>query len=371
MPQSADEGEKSADERESRPGPLFFIKFVRSTNLLNMNCLERLAHSHWAVPIAGFLIQFGQYWSTLVTVDWWSPRATMSVVWFGFLWAATVLLLRIFLCGRKAFAWRCLLGAAVVCSVAAVARGVIWVQSEPRLTLGHEEVGYLIITYAICLLLGSISLMFERERSHEKEIERLKLENLSSRYNALAGQVSPHFFFNALSNLSSLIRRGRREESLDYVSNLSQLFRYVIRCSDASLTTVGEELRFIEAYRRLMGVRFADNYSCTVNVPAGALRKCIPSLSLLPLFENVAKHNTIDSEHPMRMRIDLGTDGELVVSNPVSPKLVQPESNGIGLANLDSRYRLLMGRGIRVERGVDDGVFRVRLPLTDPNKYVR
>lgn len=239
------------------------------------------------------------------------------------------------------------------------------------MTLGYEEFGYLIITYAICLLLGSIVLMIERERSHEKEIERLKLENLSSRYNALAGQVSPHFFFNALSNLSSLIRRGRRDESLDYVGNLSQLFRYVIRCSDTSLTTVAEELRFIAAYSRLMEVRFADNYSCAVDVPDEALGMRIPSLAMLPLFENITKHNTIDSGHPMRIRIGLGNDGDLIVSNRVCPKLVLPESNGIGLANLDSRYRLLLGRGIRVENGSVDGVFRVCLPLLDPKTCMR
>lgn len=97
-----------------------------------MNCLERLTHSRWAVPLAGFVIQIGQYWSTLVTVGWWSPRATMSVVWFCFLWTATVILLRIFLSRRTAFALRCLLGAAVTAAVAAVARSVILLQTAVR-----------------------------------------------------------------------------------------------------------------------------------------------------------------------------------------------------------------------------------------------
>lgn len=234
-----------------------------------MGYLEQAVRSRWAVPMTAFLIQLSQYWNTLVTVTWWSKRATVSVVWFCVLWLATILLLEIFLNRRFPFPVRCLLGTLVIAGVILTAMLVISLQSEkPWLTLGYDEVGYLIITYTICLLIGSIVLMINKERRHEKEIEMLRIENLSSQYNAIANQVSPHFFFNALSNLSSLVRGDKKQESLEYIGNLSGIFRYIIRFKESSLTTLGEELNFINSYKQLMDVRFAESYTCEVDIPA-------------------------------------------------------------------------------------------------------
>ena len=270
---------------------------------------------------------------------------------------------------------RCLLGTLVIAGVILTAMLVISLQSEkPWLTLGYDEVGYLIITYTICLLIGSIVLMINKERRHEKEIEMLRIENLSSQYNAIANQISPHFFFNALSNLSSLVRGDKKQESLEYIGNLSGIFRYIIRFKESSLTTLGEELNFINSYKQLMDVRFAESYTCEVDIPQQALNMRMPSLSLLPLFENIVKHNVIDSEHHMRITISFNDNNELVIANPVYPKLTPPESNGIGLTNLSNRYRLLLGKEIRIEKteGGGDGMFRVFLPMVKMNiKHTR
>lgn len=340
-----------------------------------MGYLEQAVRSRWAVPMTAFLIQLSQYWNTLVTVTWWSKRATVSVVWFCVLWLATILLLEIFLSRRFPFLVRCLMGTLVIAGVILTAMLVITLQSEkPWLTLGYDEVGYLIITYTICLLIGSIVLMINKERRHEKEIEMLRIENLSSQYNAIANQISPHFFFNALSNLSSLVRGDKKQESLEYIGNLSGIFRYIIRFKESSLTPLGEELNFINSYKQLMDVRFAKSYTCEVDIPQQALNMRMPSLSLLPLFENIVKHNIIDSEHHMRITISFNDNNELVIANPVYPKLTPPESNGIGLTNLSNRYRLLLGKEIRIEKaeGGGDGVFRVFLPMVKMNiKHTR
>ena len=293
-----------------------------------MGYLEQAVRSRWAVPMTAFLIQLSQYWNTLVTVTWWSKRATVSVVWFCVLWLATILLLEIFLNRRFPFPVRCLLGTLVIAGVILTAMLVISLQSEkPWLTLGYDEVGYLIITYTICLLIGSIVLMINKERRHEK-----------------------------------------------YIGNLSGIFRYIIRFKESSLTTLGEELNFINSYKQLMDVRFAESYTCEVDIPQQALNMRMPSLSLLPLFENIVKHNVIDSEHHMRITISFNDNNELVIANPVYPKLTPPESNGIGLTNLSNRYRLLLGKEIRIEKteGGGDGMFRVFLPMVKMNiKHTR
>lgn len=339
------------------------------THNTHMGYFKQAVRSRWAVPMAAFLIQLSQYWATLVTIAWWSKRATASVAWFCVLWIATIVMLEIFLNRRISFLLRCLLGAAVIAGVAFTAMAIIYLRSgDAWLSLGYDEIGYLIITYTICLLIGSIVLMINKERQHEKEIEMLRLENLSSQYNAIANQISPHFFFNALSNLSSLIRSDKKQESLEYIGNLSGIFRYIIRFKESSLTTLGEELNFINSYKQLMDVRFARSYTCEIDVPQQALNMRMPSLSLLPLFENIVKHNIIDSEHHMRITIWFNERNELAIANPVFPKLTPPESNGIGLTNLRNRYRLLLGKEIRVEATEGENrMFRVFLPMVEMN----
>lgn len=98
----------------------------------HMGYLEQAVRSRWAVPMTAFLIQLSQYWNTLVTVTWWSKRATVSVVWFCVLWLATILLLEIFLNRRFPFPVRCLLGTLVIAGVILTAMLVISLQSENR-----------------------------------------------------------------------------------------------------------------------------------------------------------------------------------------------------------------------------------------------
>ena len=110
-----------------------------------------------------------------------------------------------------------------------------------------------------------------------------------------------------------------------------------------------------------MQVRFANKLEFNVVVDDTKLDLNIPVLSLLPLLENVTVHNTIDSEHKMVVSIVLNDKNELVISNPIYPKLTPPETNGTGLTNLENRFRLMMNKEIRVT--MTEEVFTVYLPL--------
>jgi len=110
-----------------------------------------------------------------------------------------------------------------------------------------------------------------------------------------------------------------------------------------------------------MVVRFANKLTFTIEVPEDKRNLRIPVLSLLPLVENVTVHNIIDSEHRMDILIRLNERMELVVSNPIYPKLTLPDTNGTGLKNLENRFLLLMNKQIRVES--DEDGFQVYLPL--------
>ena len=209
-------------------------------------------------------------------------------------------------------------------------------------------------------LLGYIYLLYVDQHEKEREIERLQLESLKSRCDALTNQINPHFFFNSLNGISSLVRKGNNPCTLDYVDKLSDIFRYILQSDKKALVSLDEELSFFEAYRYLLEVRYADKLFFDIEIPDEVRHYELPALSLQPLIENAVKHNSITSAQPLTVTIRM-EGSSLVVSNPIRPKLDAEESTGVGLRNLTTRWSMLTGQHIEVSS--EEGVFRVVLPL--------
>lgn len=210
-------------------------------------------------------------------------------------------------------------------------------------------------------LLGHTIMLYREKRKKEKMIEDLTVQNLQSRYDALTNQINPHFFFNSLNGLTSLIRKRNEEITLTYVNKLSDVFRYILQSDKKGLVTLAEELAFVEAFRYMMEVRFANKLEYNVKVDSSKLTARLPVLSILPILDNVVVHNMIDSNHKMVIEIYSNDNNELVIASPIYPKLVTPVTNGTGLKNLESRFLLLMDKPIKV---TDNGsIFSVYLPL--------
>jgi sensor histidine kinase YesM len=218
------------------------------------------------------------------------------------------------------------------------------------------------VVCSICTLIGHISMLNTAQQEKELEIERLKTENLKSRCDALANQINPHFFFNSLGGISSLVRKKDEARTLQYVDELSDIFRYILQSDRKGIVTLREELNFIEAFRYVMEVRFANKLSFCIDVDECEQNVLtLPVLSLLPVVDNVVVHNMIDIDHKMTISIRLNERSELVISNPIYPKSTPPKTNGTGIKNLDSRFALMKNRSIRVEETED--TFTVYLPL--------
>lgn len=210
-------------------------------------------------------------------------------------------------------------------------------------------------------LMGHIVILYTEQRKRELEIEELKVENLQSRYDALTNQINPHFFFNSLNGLTSLIRKQNNEATLTYVNKLSDVFRYILQSDKKGLVSLGEELAFLDAFGYMMEVRFANKLEYRINIDEKLRSYQLPVLSILPLLDNIVVHNRIDSDHKMVIDISFNDKNELVVSNPIYPKLSPAATNGTGLRNLESRFQLLMNKQIKIENKGD--VFNVYLPL--------
>ena len=214
---------------------------------------------------------------------------------------------------------------------------------------------------AVTALYGKIYELIVLQQRIILENERLKTENLRSRYDALISQMNPHFFFNSLNSLSMLVRENKNKDALEYIDRLSDTFRYIIESGRRRVTTLREEIAFLDAYKYLLEMRYAGKLFIEVDVAPEYLDRMLPSLTLQPLVENAVKHNTITCHKPLTITIS-AHDDYLMVGNPIQPKVDDSErGTGMGLKNIASRYRLLTNTDINI---IDDGKsFVVRLPL--------
>lgn len=204
---------------------------------------------------------------------------------------------------------------------------------------------FILLTVLLTMLLLHL---FDKKQEMKLEYEKIKVKQLQSSYNALMGQINPHFFFNSLNGLNSLIRAGEQEKTLEYLEGLSNVFRYILQSNHKTLVSLDEELQFVKAYTYLLGVRYEHKLFFSIQVEETYLRKKLPILSLLPLIENAVKHNVISKRHPLQIQIYTKSDNWLVILNSIRPKMEETVGHGIGLKNLRERYRMLTGRNIQI-----------------------
>lgn len=220
-------------------------------------------------------------------------------------------------------------------------------------------VDFFIIAVLVYLLTRFYYLILKKKEV-ERDNVRLKNEALESRISALNNQINPHFFFNSLNSLYALIAEGEQKKSLDYLSNLSKVFRYILQSEKKTLVHLNEELEFLETYRFMLSVKYEDKLNIQLDISDKYQTFRLPVLALLPLVGNIIKHNEISSRYPMWIKMET-KEGYLVITNPKHPKLDAVEKGGLGLKNLNNRFALLMGQPIVIQD--TEKLFSVRLPL--------
>ena len=236
-------------------------------------------------------------------------------------------------------------------------------ESSPR-----DNIYLVVLTKASFMLVVTALYSYIYTLMHERqkivvENERLKTENLATRYNMLVGQINPHFFFNSLNSLAMLVREKDEERALEYIDQLSYTFRYIIQNGQSELTTLRDEIEFARAYIYLFKIRYADKLFFDVEIDPKYESWQLPALSLQPLIGNAVKHNSITTKKPLRVSIRT-VDGVLEIENPKQPKLDVEPSTGIGLDNLRSRWEIVTHQHIEIIE--DESRFLVRLPLIQP-----
>ncbi len=188
--------------------------------------------------------------------------------------------------------------------------------------------------------------------------ERLKREAISLQYKALKNQVNPHFLFNSLNALTSLVYQDQ-DTAVKFIKQLSDVYRYVLEQKDNELVEIAEEINFVKKYVYLQKIRFGENLKIEIDVPAKTNNVVAP-LSLQMLVENAIKHNTTSSEKPLTIQV-LRENGYIIVKNNLQRKSVVKDSGGIGLDNIRARYQHLTDLEFLVEETANE--FIVKIPV--------
>ncbi|WP_031526565.1 sensor histidine kinase [Dyadobacter crusticola] len=200
----------------------------------------------------------------------------------------------------------------------------------------------------------------ERLNKLQLNSETLAKENTSAKFLALKNQISPHFLFNNLSVLSSLVE-SRPEKSSEFIQQLSLAYRYILEQAELHQISLKEEIAFLETYTYLLRTRFIEKVIIDVNLsPADLDRYSIIPLTLQLLIENAVKHNTMSVSSPLQVNIGI-EDGMLVVSNPLQLRQLTEPTTGLGLKNIINRYKLLLDKDVVIEKS--ESHFIVRIPL--------
>lgn len=189
--------------------------------------------------------------------------------------------------------------------------------------------------------------------------EQLKQANIESEYEILKQQVNPHFLFNSLNVLHTLVYKDA-DLAARFIRQLSKVYRYVLEGRRQKIVSLRDELDVLQAYYELVKTRFGESLQLEINIGESPERLGIVPLSTQILLENVVKHNDFSAQHPLQAR--LYTSGDwLWLENPVRRLHKKVDTTGLGLENIRQRYRYATDCEIRVEQNAD--MFRVGLPL--------
>jgi sensor histidine kinase YesM len=191
-----------------------------------------------------------------------------------------------------------------------------------------------------------------------KEAEEHKRAALSAKYEALKNQVNPHFLFNSFNVLSNLVYKDP-DLSAKFIQQLSKVYRYVLETRQQELVSLEEELEMLKAYLFLLEIRFGQSLQVEQAVQADTEDAVVP-LTLQMLAENAIKHNIVSKSKPLKLQITR-SNGHLLIQNTLQPKQNEQESLGVGLPNIQERYRYLCGKGLEIEQS--NGTFTVKVPI--------
>lgn len=240
----------------------------------------------------------------------------------------------------------------------------IWITEAPPVL----QQLVLLNVFGIAVLLPIYSVFFGIKflrawKKSDLETEILQKENARSQMMMLRNHLDPHFLFNNLNTLSSLIDVNP-ELSKRYLDKFAEVYRSILRTEQTDLTTVREELKMIDSYIFLLEIRFSECLFITIDVAEEQLDKAIPPLSIQMLIENALKHNIVSKKKPMHISVESSGSEFILVKNNLQLKQIEPhEVSGSGIQNIKKRYKFYTEQQVSVDQS--EGSFIVCIPTLE------
>ncbi len=221
-------------------------------------------------------------------------------------------------------------------------------------------ISYALVAFVIAMLVTTVIYLYHFFISWRESLiqrEKYKRDALSMQYETLKSYVNPHFLFNSLSVLSSLVEKDT-QKSQQFIKQLSDIYRYVLEQKDKELVPLKVEFDFVKSFIDLNRIRHGENLKVNINLEK--IDGYIIPLSLQILVENALKHNVISEEEPLKVSIFREKD-YVVVRNNLQIKRTIGDSGGIGLETIQKRYEILSSLPLIVDRSND--FFTVKVPI--------
>ena len=217
----------------------------------------------------------------------------------------------------------------------------------------------IVFTNLLLLFLSTATSYAYRGILLQIQYEKTKRRQVEAELKLLQSQVNPHFLFNSLNVLTTLVHKDA-DVAEQFINQLSKVYRYILESRAQEIIGLDEEMRNLEAYVFLMKIRFGGNFQFDNQLTNNVLGKKVAPLTLQMLVENALKHNEVSKLYPLSISVFL--DGDfIVVKNNLQLKTNRNDSTGIGLSNIKARYSFLSQQPVSISE--TDGFFTVKIPL--------
>ncbi len=225
---------------------------------------------------------------------------------------------------------------------------------------------YAVINIIVVAIFEAWIFFIESDRAKQKA-DHLQTELSQIKFEVLKSQINPHFMFNSLNVLSGLINKDVKKAQ-QFIDEFSHIYRYVLETIEQPVATVSKELDFTRSYLFLQQIRYGNDLSYAINIPADLLDLLLPPLSLQVVLENATKHNIVNEAKPLR--IEIYNEGQiLLIKNNIQPKISKGNSTGLGLKNLVKRYSMISDK--EPVFLIETNHYIAKLPLINPENDER
>jgi len=216
-----------------------------------------------------------------------------------------------------------------------------------------------LITGILIIGIGTAFELQYKWMNEEKLRKDIEKEQLKTNLILLKNQISPHFLFNNLSVLTSLVYKNQ-DKAVDFINELSKVYRYVLESNNAELVTLQEEMEFLEHYIYLLKIRFENSILFEIKIEENQKQEFVLPMCLQMLVENTIQHNETSQANPLKVLI-YTKNNSLIIENKIQARSDSKESSKTGLTNLNSRYSFFTDKKIEIIN--DNQIFKVILPL--------